>query len=281
MSNGIKKWLVLAGILVIVGSAIFAAVLALAKFDFQKFNTRKIVTNTYEISEDFANISVDTLTADIIFVPSEDGKCRVECREREKLSHSAEVINGALTVKAQDSRRWYDHIGFFIGKTEVKIYLPKSDYAALNIETDTGNISMPENFTFESITADTDTGNINSKAVSVNTVKISTDTGNIKLLNTRCIALSVESETGNVHLENVIAGDNLSIQTDTGNVRFKSCDAGEIYIETDTGNVEGSLLSAKIFFTESDTGNISVPKTETGGQCKITTDTGNIKIIIA
>jgi hypothetical protein len=40
------------------------------------------------------------------------------------------------------------------------------------------------------------------------------------------------------------------------------------------------LLSEKVFITKSDTGRIDVPETVTGGKCKITTDTGSIRIYI-
>ncbi len=46
------------------------------------------------------------------------------------------------------------------------------------------------------------------------------------------------------------------------------------------GDVKGTLLSEKAFFAESDTGDIDVPKTNVGGRCEITTDTGDIQIQI-
>ena len=70
------------------------------------------------------------------------------------------------------------------------------------------------------------------------------------------------------------------IKRSTGDIRFDNSDATEIFVETDTGNVTGSLLTDKVFITQTDTGNVNVPKTVTGGRCEITTDTGNIKIIV-
>ena len=42
----------------------------------------------------------------------------------------------------------------------------------------------------------------------------------------------------------------------------------------------GTLLSAKIFVHRTSTGDIKLPETTTGGKCKISTDTGDIKISI-
>ena len=40
------------------------------------------------------------------------------------------------------------------------------------------------------------------------------------------------------------------------------------------------LFSDKIFFASTDTGSVNVPKTTTGGRCEITTDTGDIDIVV-
>ena len=40
------------------------------------------------------------------------------------------------------------------------------------------------------------------------------------------------------------------------------------------------FLTEKIFIAKTDTGEIKVPETTSGGKCKITTDTGDIKIEI-
>ena len=41
------------------------------------------------------------------------------------------------------------------------------------------------------------------------------------------------------------------------------------------------LLSPKIFFTETSTGKVQVPRSLSGGECGITTSTGDIKLEIA
>ena len=70
------------------------------------------------------------------------------------------------------------------------------------------------------------------------------------------------------------------MERSTGDVTFTDADASEITVQTDTGDVSGSLLTEKVFITETDTGKVSVPNTVTGGRCKITTDTGDIRITV-
>ena len=61
---------------------------------------------------------------------------------------------------------------------------------------------------------------------------------------------------------------------------LKDCDAAELEIKTGTGDVQGTLLSEKVFVVKTNTGKIQVPETVTGGKCKITTTTGDIRITV-
>ena len=86
--------------------------------------------------------------------------------------------------------------------------------------------------------------------------------------------------TGDVNLTQFIASGRITIKRSTGDIRFDMCDAAELEVETDTGSIRGSLLTEKVFIAKSDTGRVSVPETTSGGVCKLTTDTGDIKIEI-
>ncbi len=321
MKKSTIAWLIVAASLVLIGALIFGGLIMALKFDFSKLNTAKIETNTHTISESFDSIAIDADTADITFLPSEDEDCKVVCHEQDNLKHSVEVVNGALTVKRIDTRKWYEHIGIFsFGKTSVTVYLPQSEYSSLSINADTSDVSIPNDFKFENINVILSTGDVTCSAsasgkmsfkastgdiklenlsagcidISVSTGKITVlsvvcegdinlkaSTGDATLTNITCKNLSSKASTGKLVMNNVIASGNFSIERDTGDVKFERCDAGEITIVTDTGNVKGTLLSDKIFIVDTDTGRKDVPETTTGGKCKITTDTGDIKIIIA
>ena len=95
-----------------------------------------------------------------------------------------------------------------------------------------------------------------------------------------CKNVISSGNTGDISLKNVNAAEKISIERSTGDVRFDGCDAAEIFVKTDTGDVAGTLLSDKVFIVETDTGSVDVPKTVTGGQCEITTSTGDINISI-
>lgn len=319
MNRTVKTWLIIAVSLIGLGLISFAGVMVAYNRDFSRLSTMEYVTNTYEVDADFDKMLIDVSTTKVELVPSDDEQCKVVCTELEKVKHSAIVQDGVLTISTVDTRKWYEHIGIFIGTMKITVYLPQNEYDSLLIDTDTGNIDIPKDFAFENIeikgdTSDvvclasvsnvleirlstgditvegstagdinlaTTTGRINVDSVaSKGNIDIETDTGKVKLSDVACIDFSAESETGTIIIENVVAKGSFFITTGTGDVRFKDSDAAEISIETSTGDVIGTLLSEKVFITKTSTGRVNVPKTITGGKCEITTSTGDIEITI-
>ena len=319
MKKTAKAWLIAAASLVIIGCILLAAAMAMAGRDRSKLSTVRYETNAYEITEAFSALSLTTDTADIIFAPSGDGKCLVECYEEEHAKHSVSVENSTLTVSINDQRSWDEYIGFTFDSPKITVYLPDTEYGALTIQESTGNVEIPEEFTFKSVGISastgsvdlgasardavrigTSTGDIHVENVSAGSLELSVSTGEVAVSGVKCsgdITVSVSTgkahlsdascesvistgTTGDIALDNVIASGKLSITRSTGNVSFEGSDAAEITVRTDTGNITGSLLTDKVFIAASDTGSVEVPGTVTGGRCEIDTDTGNIKIEI-
>lgn len=314
-----KRWLSLAALLVVIGLAMFSAVMTVYGWDFTKLSTVTYETNTYEPSGAFSSISINTNTADIIFMTAEDGKCRVVCYEAEKAKHSVDVQDAILTINEMNEKKWYDHIGISIGTPKITVYLPDTKYDVLTVRERTGDIEIPEAFHFESIDVSTSTGDVKNYASAAGEIQIKTSTGNIcveriaaggidlsvstggivvshvtcegdvtikvstgktNMTDIACKNVISNGSTGNLFLKNVIALEQFSIQRSTGKVSFDACDASEIFVETDTGDVTGTLLSEKTFFAESRMGNVDVPQNTTGGRCEIQSGTGDIELEI-
>ena len=319
MSRKTKIWLIIASSLTLLGIIIFGGVMSIMKWDFTKLSTNKYETNIFNISDDFSSISLESDTADIRFVQSENSECSVTCYDHIKMKYSAYVKDGALIIKLDDTRKWYEYIGINFEKPSITVSLPKAEYAALSINESTGDIEIPSHFTFENVLISLSTGDVSFSSSASEDIKIKTSTGDIRienlsareidlsvttgkvtvldivceddlavrvstgkayLTNVKCKNLISSGSTGDISLTGVIASEKLSIERDTGDVKFEECDASEIFVETDTGDVTGTLLSKKVFITETDTGRVNVPNSVTGGKCEIKTDTGNIKISV-
>lgn len=314
-----KIWLLIAVSLILLGAILFTLVMSANHWDFFKLNTEHYITNTHIPEDAFHSITVATDTADIDFVLSEDGTCKVVCYESDTESHVITVEDDTLMIRLENRKKWYDYIGFSFEQPKVTVYLPKTEYDTLTINEHTGDIEIPGAFTFtsmditsttgrvknyasaaDSISIETNTGNIHTENISTGSLSLTVTTGDITATAVQCredVAVRVNTgdalltdlvcknlhstgSTGDLSLRNVIASGQFFIERDSGDVNFDGCDAAQITVQADTGHVKGSLLSDKIFLAETDTGRVDVPLSTNGGTCRITTDTGNIIISV-
>jgi DUF4097 and DUF4098 domain-containing protein YvlB len=319
MRRSAKIWLVVAIALILIGVMTIESVMIALHWDLEKLSTNKYETNEYVIDEDYSNISIVTDTADVVLVPSKDGRTTVVCHEQEKERHSAAVMDGTLTIELSETKRWYDHIGINFGTPKITVYVPKGEYGALSIKLSTGDVTVPREFKFESLDISASTGDVSNAASAKDLMKIKTTTGHIRVENVSAGALELcvstgqvtasrvscegnmtltvstgkaylsditcqdftsSGNTGDISLENVIVAGKISIERTTGDVELDDCDAAELWIKTGTGDVEGSLLSEKVFIVHTSTGEIDVPRSTSGGKCEITTSTGDVEFEI-
>lgn len=319
MKKATKAWLIAAAAMIVTGCALFAGVMTTIGWNFTKLSTVKYETNVHEVDRPFSAIAVTTDTADVAFVLSDDGRCRVECREEENARHTVTVEGDTLTVRREDQRPWHDHVGISLGATKVTVYLPKTEYSALSVFENTGNVDIPQGLTFVDAEISVTTGDVRFFAAAQEKAKIKTSTGDIRVENisagsldlsvttgkvtlsgaactgdvtvgvstgkatltaVSCRDLTSTGATGSLSLDRVTATGRFSIKRSTGSVKMNGCDAAEISVKTGTGDVTGTLLTGKVFITATGTGRVDVPQTTTGGRCEIVTGTGDIRIQI-
>ena len=318
-----KNWLITASILILAGLCICVTAYRILGFDFsgptkkgKNAGSGSMIINTYEVKKDFRNIDIDADAENVIFVPAKDGKCTVVCVEFADEPHDVRVEGNTLKVDRAERKTGF-HIGVMTEPESITVYLPDKKYQELDVETDTGDVELPKDFTFESVEIETDTGDISCLVPEADKLTVDTDTGkttvsglkakdvrlkastgdiqvtDVKcsgdmtvktstgkatLENVTCRNLNSDADTGDLVMKNVIAKDTFTIVRTTGDVKFDGCDAETVYVTTDTGDVTGTFLSDKVFLTETDTGKVDTPKSIRGGRCEITTDTGDIRL---
>lgn len=306
--------LFIAIILIVAGGSIFT--LTLAKENWGN-DIKNYLTNTHELNDDFNKIYVDVDSADINLIYSNENK--VECYEKEKVTHSVEIIDNTLNIKVNDNRKPYEKLfGYSVDK--ITIYLSKQKLENLQIDATSSDVLVAKEFEFTNVDIDVTTGDVELYGNITNTLNINVTTGDIdidsingnkvniktttgdveiknvtllgdlfikvtsgdvELSNITCKNLTSEGTTGEIELKNVILSGKLYIHRSTGDVYFNKCDANEIEIKVSTGDIEGSLLSSKNFVVDTTTGKKHVPSSSnTGGVCKLTSTTGDIIITI-
>ena len=280
MKNSTKIWLITATVLLIVGTTMLAVLILKYNWNFDKLSTKKYETNSYNINDEFNNISINTNDADITFALAKDGKCKVECYEETKAKHSVEVREDTLFVNMCNEKAWYDYIGIYFKSAKITVYLPETEYSSFVIKGTTSDICI-ENIAMESLNVSVSTGDVTaSDIICGGDITVGVSTGDLHLTNIVCKNVISQGSTGDILLKNVIASEKFSLKRSTGDIEFDGSDAAEIFAKTTTGDVTGSLLSEKVFTAQTGTGTVKVPKSTNGGKCEINASTGDIKIKI-
>ena len=302
--------LIVAAVLIVSGGLLFFVGMQRADFNL----TQKPVQKVYTASGSFQNIQIDTGICDVRFFKT-DGDLTVHCTKTEKLEYVVLVEDGILRISAMDMHQWYDFIGINIDEPIITVYLPEDTYESLYIQTDTGDVEIPQDFSFDTAEIRTNTGDIAFAAavakslitanstgdteiygvcptylecrsstgdMALSDIHVSGDihiqrsTGEITATDVTCQNLTSQSNTGDVDFTDVLVAEALQITTTTGEVTVLNCDAATVNINTDTGDVTGHFLSPKWFVTDTSTGDVVVPISRDSGECSITTSTGDI-----
>lgn len=318
MSRTAKTWLIVAGVLVVLGPILIVIGAAAGGVNFSGEGNYE--TKTYEITATFDQIAVTTDITDIELAAADEKQCKVVCDEAEGRENSAEVQDGTLVIKSQDNRQWFDRlVSFSMRSPKIRVYLPQKMYSSLTIDTDTGDVIIPQGMEFgkaeikgdtsdvscladikDSVeincgtgdvvlggklgtaTVTTSTGDIDiMSADSTADISINTDTGDVTMKTVNCSGLELESTTGDQTLTDVVASGDMNIRSTTGDVVFEHSDAENITVNTTTGDVTGTLRTDKIFSTDTATGDVNVQSAANGGKCEIKTSTGDITISVS
>ncbi|MCR5249398.1 MAG: DUF4097 domain-containing protein [Lachnospiraceae bacterium] len=278
--NTWKKLAVVAGVLLGAGVVICAVAFAVLGCDWNRLSTQEFVTNTYSPDADFRDIRIETDTEDLLFVMTRDGTCKVVCYEDPENLFEVRTENDTLVIDRPEKPRMGLQFGFYTQSPSITVYLPAKEYGEISLKTDTGDLLLAE-LSASSLRFTSDTGDVTLSGIRLSgNLEIREDTGRVTLQDMSCADLTVRSTTGDQTLTDTAASGSMNLTTDTGDVRFDGSDAASLQIKTDTGDVTGSLGSDKIFSVKTDTGKIEVPQSGTGGQCRIETDTGDIRITI-
>ena len=176
MKRSTKVWLLTATVLVLLGITIFGGVVMVLGWDLGKLSTASYETNAYEINEKYEGITIVADTADVSFLPSQDGKTSVVCFEEEKIKHKVEVKDGTLFVTAEDTKTWYERIGINFCSPSITVCLPEGDFGELSVITTTGDVTLPFELSFSSIDVRVSTGKVKCLASALGTVSIETTT---------------------------------------------------------------------------------------------------------
>ena len=293
-----KSSKILATALMVSGVLVMLLALVSCGFNFGKLDTSDGETSTYEIKEEFSNISVDIDTEDLI-VDLTDGEYAVVVCENEKtaISHSVSVNNGTLEIRTVDERKWYDHVNLFsFEKSKIKISLPAGEYGDLTISADTSDICIAKDFDFKSVdislsTGDTkcyasasdfikinaSTGDIDVSGVDTGELELSASTGHIGVSGCTADSATMRTSTGKINVSYLTVNNALSVSVTTGDVKIANATCGSLTTTGNTGDIKfENVIVAELMSIKRSTGDVELLCCD-AGEIAIDTGTGDVK----
>ncbi len=274
-----RSLLGLATLLVCAGVILFMFTYSKRESNAFRLSTAEYVTNTYDITEDFTDIVINTSTSDTMLLPSEDGKCKVVLYEAEKLAHTVTVTGNTLSITQVDDREWVDHITFlsFGDDPYIKVYLPEKTYEALTVKEDTGDIDIPADFTFESIDVDSDTSDVTCNADVRSSLKIHITTGDITSTGIHAGSIDYKTTTGHMNLYSIACEGDLSLRVDTGKITLNDVTCKDLMTGGDTGDLYlTDVIASGDMTIDRSTGDVTFDGCD-AANIKVTTSTGKVK----
>ncbi len=294
-----QKALCVAGALIGVGSVFAVSAVAVAGGDYRELGSTKYTAKSKEITESFTSVSIATDAHEVVVLPSADGRCRVDYHEAKSIVYEVKVENGTLSIIEQDSRRWYEQIGFFFGDIKTKVYLPKGTYENLSVSVESGDVDLMTGLSYTDVSVKTNSGSVDIQSEITGNLRVEVDSGDVEATGLKLQSVSVVASSGDVDLErieatsvsvsvrsgeisfeSVVTAGKTEVFASSGEIELEACDAGEYVIKTGSGNVEATLLSGKVFDARTGSGRVRVPVSTSGGNCKVTTGSGDIRISV-
>lgn len=296
-----KLFMIIALCFIVTGILVSLAVLAVYQFDYSKFHTdtpyeKKIYTPAGEIH----SINVEDVARNVEVLLSEDNTCRVECAENNKEVYDIQILDGTLTVKYKNMKKWYEFIGLYFSfqfDTTVRVYLPQQSYNKVHVKTVSGGINLNGIVASQAEVIST-SGDIKSTITVLDSILLKTTSGDISVLNAQLPDISIQTTSGKVILENIQANglscnsvsgnfilqncdapSYLNVNTTSGDIQFDKVDSNNFGLRTVSGQIKGTIKSSKQFSIQSVSGDIDVPISDiNGGKFDAVTTSGDIKI---
>ena len=185
-------------------------------------------------------------TADFKLLPSENGTCRVECMESEKICYSVTTENNVLHIECADRRTLFSRYKF-------------SGYA------------------FDTASLQSTSGDI-ACCAECSLLSIETTSGDIALKNAKCSTIELCSTSGDITLENVQSSKKTHAETTSGKVQFINLEATELEIHTASGKVSSENIKCTTLQIGTASGEVHLTHVKSSNTIEVDTASGKVSL---
>lgn len=234
-------------------------------FDFKEESYKLVKSETYSV-EEIKSIYLDFTSADIDVRYSDNDTVKIDLYDKDESDFNVSVNNGILEVK---HNRSFDFcIGFCFTSRRAILYLPQSFSGEIKIETDSGDVRIPDLRSSDMIinTVSGDVSVSGAKNISVKTtsgevdinnvtdLKVSTKSGDIEIMDVSNVSgdtisgsleifrlrdsIDFKTTSGDIDLSDVILNRNSKLSTVSGDVEIERINLVNVITSTVSGDTE-------------------------------------------
>ena len=282
MKTGKKIVLLVSMIIFLSGVALSTVSACMINFDFSKLDVNEYITKTAEVTEQFGNIEINTVSKNVIFRQTSDKTCRIEYTESSGDKFRIEVKNDTLFIDSDFESNLLHGLNFFdfsfIHGDDIIVYLP-DNYKTLKVSTVSGDIrTESKEIEFDKVSLHTTSGDIKCEAL-FSDLSAETVSGDINIRNSdddKHAPVSIKTVSGDITLAHGGISE-LDINTTSGDVRLDRAAFENGKISTVSGDVKGSVNGEYKITTHTVSGDISVPSfADSANKLEISTTSGDV-----
>lgn len=277
--NKVKKFfLISAAGMIVAGLIIAVCSMAFVKFDFTELDTMDWQTNTYEIEEAFENIEIHGIETDVKLLPATDGVCKVVCTENDTIYNEIEVTENTLSIIRVDKSKKRVFMSVEFEQPETTVYLPEQVYVKLLIENSSGDIEIPEGFTFEEANVENTSGQIAFYADVKGSLSAKSSSGGVRVGENTIGSLSAVASSGAASVKSATVKEDVSVETSSGSILIEEVACAKLRVKNSSGSIHLSDVKAEELEGENSSGEIRCNNVMVAGDMKLSNTSGGMEI---
>ncbi len=308
MKSIVRLFVILIGVLIIVGAIVAFTVIMIGGFDFSALSPelsyeKKIYT--YDAA-DVTELDISDISSDVNIIGSGDQTIKITCYENEKDYYTIALSpEGKLSISKSIGKNWLGFLGisFNSGKRTLTLAVPAEFKASAQIGTVSGRISLfkimmdgslkvnstsgdiaLKNVTAGETSAQTVSGSLELETLVINGgLRLQSTSGDIKSTETEITGgLSAGTTSGSMNFANTRVREDIDAGSISGDIRFDRLGGAGFTMKTVSGAVRGSIVGNPgdyAFKADSVSGDIHMPDSADSKKTfKVSTTSGDIDL---
>ncbi len=283
MSSLKKKILIVCASVTGAGLILLLGLFIKIKFNPVELNDVKQKIKTYDISDEYSNIYVETKDADVRFIVSENGRTTVTCIDG-TVKDTVGVSSKGLTVISEKKKKTgtiFNPVFDFRkdNAPDITVSIPYMKLGDIAIITENGKIEAEDFFLSETVNASlvTKNGEINYCMNTTGKCFIENEKGKIAVKGLQCDSADVKIESGEISLTGSDIKGEINLKAESGEFIAEDVECENLIAESDkcdlylknfrsrvavnvkenSGNIKIRKSDANIFVIDSKSGNVN------------------------